>query len=518
LAPLFSLTSTRSWGVGEFLDLPAFAAWAASAGQDFVQILPITEIPETETSPYSALTAMAIDPIYIALPAVEDFRDLGGEAALSIDEQALLADVRASPRVRHATVRRLKGRWLRRCHDRHRTVEATGGPRAARFANFTRANAWWLDDYATFQALRTRFAQQPWWEWPDPLKTRDARAIDAARLEHADEIRYRQYVQWIASEQWAEVRRAMAPTRVFGDLPFMISGDSPDVWTRQDQFRFDATVGAPPDAFSETGQDWGLPPWRWDVMSAAGFEWMHQRARRNAQLFDGLRLDHLVGLYRTFIRPTDPAIKPFFAPADPPTQTALGERIVRAYLGSSAEIVAEDLGTVPDFVRASLKRLGVPGCKVLRWERQWNLEGQPYLDPATYPEASVATTGTHDTEPLVCWWEDLPAGEREVVLRMPAVRRHLPASFKATQGAAMPPELVDAMLQALLDARSRLAIIPIQDVFGWPDRINTPAHVSDDNWTWRVPWPVDRWADIDTPRRRAEQLRTWTQEAGRSSS
>ena len=119
--------------------------------------------------------------------------------------------------------------------------------------------------------------------------------------------------------------------RVFGDLPFMISADSPDVWARQHEFRFDATIGVPPDAFSETGQDWGLPPWRADVMASNGFTWMRSRARRYGDLYDGFRIDHLVGLYRMYVRPIDKSHDAFF---DPPTSRRRS-RLAKRWSGSS---------------------------------------------------------------------------------------------------------------------------------------------------------------------------------------
>lgn len=518
VAPLFSLTSSRSWGVGEFLDLPVLAGWLRSAGQSLIQILPITEIPEAVTSPYSALTAMALDPIYISVPAVEDFRALRGTTPLTGVDRMVLDQIRRAPRIRHRLVRSVKSRWLRRAHARFLAHEVAGSTaRARELETFAGTEASWLDDYALFQALRQRHLLQPWWQWPEMLKRRDPGALDRARDELAAEIHYRKYVQWIAAQQWVEARRLSAPIEIFGDLPFMISGDSADVWTRQDEFRFDATVGVPPDAFSETGQDWGLPPWRWDVMARDDFAWMRARARRSAQLFDGFRIDHLVGLYRTFIRPIDPSVPPFFAPADDATQIRLGERLVSIYRESGAQIVAEDLGTVPDLVRLSLQRLGVPGYKVFRWERQWSTPGQPFLDPADYPDASVATTGTHDTDPLVCWWEGLPPAERDLVLRIPAIGRHLTgvALDAVVSSKTLPPVLRDAVLRALVDAGSRLVVLPIQDVFGWRDRINTPAQVSDENWTWRLPWRVDELDQIPNARARAQTLAGWTRDAGR---
>ena len=129
-----------------------------------------------------------------------------------------------------------------------------------------------------------------------------------------------------------------------------------------------------------------------------------------AALYDGYRVDHLVGLYRTFGRP--PGGEPFFNPSEEPDQTAQGETILGIFLESGAAIIAEDLGVVPDFVRASLTRLGVPGCKVLRWERDWHAPGHPFVDPREYPPSSAAMTGTHDTETLAGWWATAAIDER----------------------------------------------------------------------------------------------------------
>ena len=508
MAPLFSLASSRSWGVGEFADLPVVARWLRQAGQSFLQILPITEIPISETSPYSSLTAMALDPIYISVPLMEDFEALGGEGQLSQDDRNALDRLRRSARVDHHLIRQLKSRYLRAAHAHfvaaHRSRDDS---QSQNFADFVRDQQWWLDDYALFQALRQEHRLLAWWEWPAPLAQRHPDALIAAREQLSAEILYRQYVQWIADQQWAAAREGARPLKLFGDVPFMISADSPDVWTRQAEFRFDATVGVPPDAFSETGQDWGLPPWRWEVMAANDFEWMKQRARRTAALFDGFRLDHLVGLYRTYVRPLDRTTKAFFAPDDEATQRLLGERLVRLYLDTGADVIAEDLGTVPDFVRESLLQLGVPGFKVMRWERQWEAAGHPFIDPPEYPATSVATSGTHDTEPLASWWHDTDEEERQRMMAVPSVARYLKDS--------MPP--FDALLRALLDAGSALTIVPLQDVFGWNGRINTPALVSDENWTWRVPWDVDRLDEIPEARERARAFAEWTRSSGRAS-
>jgi 4-alpha-glucanotransferase len=486
--PLFSLASSHGWGIGEFGDLAEFAVWMREAGQSVIQILPIQEMPPLESSPYSAMTAMALDPLYLSLPEVVDFSALGGDQLLDGAERAEVARLRASPRIEYASVRRLKDKWLRRSFERFLKLEVSrGSQRALRFDQFCATQAWWLDEYVLFRALHAFHDEADWTRWPEPLARGDAAAIAAIRPSLQLETTYRAYLQWLAAEQWAEARRRAWPIRVFGDLPFMISADSPDVWARQNEFRFDATIGVPPDAFSETGQDWGLPPWRSAVMRQTGFRWMRNRARRYSALFDGYRIDHLVGLYRMYVRPIDKATAAFFDPPDEVSQIHLGQTLVQVLRGmdEATEVFAEDLGSIPPFVRESMARLKLPGLKVLRWERHWDRDGRPPIDPATFPARSVATTGTHDIEPLAA----TPDGQTE--------------------------EQRFAILQSLLSAGSLLALIPVQDIFGWTDRINTPAVVDEVNWTWKLPWPADSWLQEDEPLARADLLQEWTRRYGR---
>jgi 4-alpha-glucanotransferase len=294
---------------------------------------------------------------------------------------------------------------------------------------------------------------------------------------------------------------------IFGDLPFMVDGDSADVWSRPHQFRTDVSLGVPPDAFSATGQDWGMPTYNWDEMAADGYRWLRDRARRSADLYDGYRVDHLVGFYRTYGRKRGGG-EAFFSPAEVGDQEALGERVLGLLRDAGAEIIAEDLGTVPDFVRQSLARLGVPGFRVLRWEREWHVDGQPFRDPAEYPPTSVAASGTHDTEPMAVWWDRTTADERRKIGELPTVRR-------LTHGAELDeasysPAVRDVLLEALFASGSDLVLNVIQDVFGWSDRINEPATVGDGNWTFRLPWPCDLLGEVAEARERQAALIEWT--------
>ena len=510
LIPLFSSPSTSSWGIGEIADLAPLTLWLSAAGQSILQLLPLNEMAAGQQSPYSAVSAMAIDPVFIRLADVPDFVAIGGEAALGESDRTSLAVVRAALRVRHAEVRRLKEGALTAAFAWFYDREWSGDTDRARILRaFISKEAWWVDDYALFRALHDREGGRPWTAWPAAIRDRDAATLELARRDLAREILFHQYQQWIADSQWQNARAAAHAHGValFGDLPFMVDGDSADVWADQAHFRLDVSVGAPPDAFSATGQDWGMPLYRWDTMAADGFAWLRSRARRSAHLYGGYRIDHLVGFYRTYGRPRDGGA-PFFSPADEPSQLALGERVLGIMREPGSEIIAEDLGVVPEFVHRSLARLAVPGFRVLRWERLWDAPGQPFRDPAEYPALSVATSGTHDTEPLITWWDETSPHERRMMNDVPAIRRIAGDVDLVT--APFQPAVRDTLLEALFSSASDVLLLPVQDVFGWRDRINVPATANADNWTFRLPWPCDRLDDIPEARERQARLRDWS--------
>jgi len=508
LIPLFSCPSTGSWGIGDIGDVEPVTAWLASAGQQILQLLPLNEMAPGQQSPYSAISAMAIDPVFIRVTDVAEFMALGGEAALSPGDRDVLAAVRRAPRIDHHAVRRLKRTSLRAAFERFLDAEwRRETPRARALRAWVAEQAWWIEDYSLFRALHAREHERPWTEWPEALQRREPAAIDRARRELADEVLFQQYLQWTAGTQWRHARQHTHGVALFGDLPFMVDGDSADVWARQQQFRLDVSVGAPPDAFSASGQDWGMPLYSWETIAMEDFRWLRERARRSADLFDGYRVDHLVGFYRTYGKMKNGG-EGFFTPPDEPSQLALGERVLQLLRGAGAEIIAEDLGTVPDFVRASLVRLGVPGYRVFRWERKWHTPGHPFRDPSEYPPLSVVTTGTHDTEPMAIWWESVPDADRRQISELPTLR----ALANGTDLIRAPynPAVRDVLLEALCASPSELLLLPVQDAFGWRDRVNEPATVTDENWIYRLPWPVDRLDEIAEFRERRDQLRAWS--------
>ena len=189
-------------------------------------------------------------------------------------------------------------------------------------------------------------------------------------------------------------------------------------------------------------------------------------------------------------------------------QTRQGERVLDVLSAPGARLIAEDLGVIPDFVRETLARLGIPGFKVLRWEREWEAEGKPFRDPGGYARVSVATTGTHDTETNAQWWEESPEEERHAVAA-------LFAKDGVDPDGPFDERVRDAILELMFRSRSDIALVPIHDVFGWRERINTPAVVSNDNWTWRLPWPVDDLQRHPVAAERARYMRDLIARSGR---
>lgn len=512
LIPLFSLNDEADCGRGEILSLIPFSELALAMGHRVVQLLPLGETSPSETSPYSALSVFAIDPLYISLSALAG---LSREAARARDSLGLgTGRERATlRRISREQLRAAKLPLLRRAFARFRR---RGGARErAALERFTDENRGWLHDYALFRALKERLEWSSWESWPQELRDRDPAAIDSARRELASEIAMYSYWQFVAHSQWQRVRDH-ARTRgalLGGDLSFSPARDSAEVWANRDLFRFDRLIGTPPDAFSEKGQRWGLPMPDWQRMREDGFAWWRMRIRHARRLYDLFRIDHVVGLYRTFSFPADSEDAPgSFTPADEPAQLAQGEAFIKMVIeeaGVSA-LIAEDLGTVPPWVRASLTALGIPGYKVVRWEKNWDTAEQNFIAPATYLELSVATTGTHDTETLAEWWRETTLRDRMMLTAALSLTHRIDPRRRI-----LDLDMLDAILEALYASPSRLVITPIQDLFAWTARINRPGTVGPQNWTWRLPLPLSRLRASGAVATRAARLRAIAERTNR---
>ncbi len=503
LIPLFSIRTRDDLGRGEILSLAPMIDFALSMGHRVIQLLPLDETGPDDLSPYSAMSVMAIDPMYISVSGLPGV----GRVVQARARQAV-GKARFVPR---AITRREKFVLLERAY---RATRARGGrDDGAQLDAFIEANSYWLHDYALFRALKERFNWTSWETWPAEIAKRDSAALALARRDLADAIEMYCHWQFVAHRQWSEMRAYASSHGAFigGDLAFSPCSDSAEVWANQGEFDLSRTVGAPPDGFNPKGQRWGLPLPNWSQMRAEGFKVLRARARHASALYDLLRIDHVVGLYRTFNFGSELDAPGIFTPIDEVDQLRQGEEVIRTIKQEvgATELIAEDLGTVPPWVRQSLTRLGVPGYKVMQWERDWGHADEPFLGPSTYPELSLATTGTHDTEPLTVWWHSQPIAEREKFVR------ELGLEGKVNPRRMLEESARDAILAMLYAAPSQLVIIPIQDLFGWSARINRPGTISDSNWTYRIPLTLERMRRSRAIQSRVVKLREIAVKSGR---
>jgi 4-alpha-glucanotransferase len=485
--PLFSVRTRRDWGIGQITDLPTCAAWIQRAGQKLLQILPPHELSPGENSPYGALTAFGLDPIYVGVEAIPDLDAGAIDEILGDEGKRTLERVRSAERVDYDVVRLLKARAFRVAFDRFRAREwERGTPRAARLAEFIRQERWWLDDLALYAVLREAHGGWGWMTWPQDERDRSTGAMNRARDDHARRILEVAYMQWTLLEQWREARRRMHELEVdlMGDLPFIVGAESADVWSHASQFLLHLELGAPPDDFSADGQAWGLPAYDWLAMEADDLAWIRARARHAGLLYDRFRLDHVVGYFRQWVKRRDGPDRGRFDPEGAEAQRARGQRVLGAMLEElraaddvdPPRAIAEDLGVVPPFAREALRELGMPGYRVLPWEK----DGGVLRDPHNFPTDSVASWSTHDTPPILAWWDELPEEDR--------------TEFSKRTG--IEPSMSDdprtlAYLRHLYDASSELALVLVQELLGIRARINKPATVGAENWTWRLPRPIE---------------------------
>jgi 4-alpha-glucanotransferase len=501
LIPLFSLRSIGDFGRGEIGGLAPMADFALAMGHRLIQLLPINEVAPGETSPYSALSVFAIDPIYVSADGLPGLDAAAGASARAAGHPADQIALRA-----------VKDELLERSW---RAFKSNPEPRLrASFEGFTEANRGWLDDYALFRALKDDFSHSLWETWPDGLRDREPRALADAARRLADRIARLKYFQFVAHRQWDRMRTRLSEQGVMigGDMAFSPCRESAEVWANQSMFDPARSVGAPPDEFSAIGQRWGLPMPNWRRMRADGFGLIRARVRHARKLYGVLRIDHVVGLFRTYCYPAGGGVEGGFDPSDEDAQREQGQEILAAIAAEAGpmQIIAEDLGVIPPFVRKSLASLGMPGYKIARWEKENTPAGERVACPANYPAVSLSTTGTHDTETLAEWWAQAPADERRAFAEGLRIADRIDSATAALSESAL-----DAILESVYAAPARLAIAPVQDLFGWDDRINLPGAVIATNWSWRLPFDLERFAEDPARRRRIKKIRAITERTGR---
>ncbi len=444
----------------------AFLDWAASAGLRLWQILPLVP-PGAHDSPYAGLSAFAGNPLLVS---PEWLLEEGLLPSAALENAPGFRD----DRVDFEAVRAFKDRILRTSFAHARALGASVTDLVARFVA-SPAQTPWLDDWTLFAALRDAHGGSTWTAWEPELAAREEGALVEARKTLADEIEFHRYTQFLFFRQWERVKRAAnaRTISILGDLPIYVALDSADVWSQRRLFAVDAAgrpetvAGVPPDAFSDDGQLWGHPLYRWDVLEAEAFDWWIERVRANVRVADLVRLDHFRGFAGYWSVPagaasaregrwtTGPGLMLFLA--------------IRHALGD-VPIIAEDLGEITEDVRHLVATLGLPGMKVLQFAfGEMDSEHLPHH----HVPNSVVYSATHDNDTAVGWYTAQPDWARQRFRDYFGVDGRDPAGV-----------LVRAAYASVADR----AVVPLQDVLalGPAARMNVPGRAHD-NWTWRAP-------------------------------
>jgi 4-alpha-glucanotransferase len=554
LAPLFALRSEDDLGIGDTAALREFVDWAAENNFRLVQLLPINETGN-DNSPYNAISSVAIDPCSLAI-SPETIPDLSEEAYREVLNGFPLSELRDGP-VKYRLVKPLKRRLLEVAF-----AKFMEGPkntvRPRKFRAWLKEHSAWIEGYSLFRALMDENGGTEMWDtWPESQQTlQNAQEWLTVQKEEVQKrlelkMRFFQYVQWIAFEQWREVKVYCDSKGValMGDVPIGVSYYSSDVFCNPEIFNLRWSGGAPPETFFKTdpftekwGQNWGVPLYRWDVLRQTNFAWWRQRVRAVREIFHLFRIDHILGFYRMYSFPWRPkrnaeftyltqeqaqAITggdlPHFTPRDDTTQEHRdanrrdGEEYLRALLEEAGEyrLVGEDLGVVPDYVRPSLGSLGIAGFKIPQWEHQPDQRIVPGED---YTRLSVVTYATHDHVPLATIWDDLAAaaqkGDKQAKWDLDQFCDY--GGFGIDRIKPITHPIHEALLSALFQSNSWLAIVMITDVFCEKTRFNVPGAVADSNWSERVNATPAQWGKDKTRAAKMQRIAELIEASGRA--
>jgi len=454
------------YGLGDLgPDAYRFIDRLADSKQSFWQILPL--VPSCAgDSPYAASSAFAGNPLLIP-PA-----KLVEEGLLDHDD--LAGSVRfPSQKVDFQAARNFRFPLLRRAFERFQGAQLQF--KEAAFKPFCHDNAFWLEDYALFMALKDAHKGAPWWNWGRNLLSRQAPALARARSRLAGEIEYQRFLQFCFFSAWAALKRHAneRSVRIVGDIPIFVAHDSSDVWAHQDLFALDdrgkptVIAGVPPDLFAPTGQRWGNPHYRWDVLAGTGYRWWIDRLRETLRQVDVVRIDHFRGFEAYWEIPADLPTAERGRWVEGPGEALF--RAIESALGQRLPIIVEDLGMITPEVIALRERLGYPGMRVLQFAFGGD-DINPHR-PENYIQNCVVYTATHDNDTTVGWFASLSEKERR------SVREYL-----GTDGSDIAWDLIRLAMRSIAD----IAIVPLQDVLslGSEARMNFPGK-AEGNWVWR---------------------------------
>jgi 4-alpha-glucanotransferase len=472
-----------------------FADFLAGAKQHLWQMLPLGPTGYGD-SPYQCLSAFAGNPMLISLDAL--VRD-------HLLDASDLAGVPPFPEniVDFAAVAAFKIPLLRKSFE---LFEAQAGDKSKeQFGSFCHENVHRLDEFALFMALREAHKLAAWNTWEEGLRDREPKIVRRWKREHEREVVYHQYLQFVFSRQWAELRKYCADRgiKLVGDIPIFVALDSTEVWAHREMFYLDergqptVVAGVPPDYFSKTGQLWSNPLYRWDVMAKNGFEWWMERLRATLSLVDMARIDHFRGFEKYWEIPAHDETAANGRWVEGPG-AAFFESMAKAF--GELPLIAEDLGLITPEVHALRERFGFPGMRVLQFAFMSGSADDHHL-PHNYPRNCVVYTGTHDNNTTVGWFKG--EGPQATTLSDEARTRERKQALKylGTTGGGINWDLIRLAMMSVANT----AIIPLQDVLGLgaKARMNTPG-TRTGNWSWRFTASMltdelrDRLADMTT--------------------
>lgn len=475
-------------GIGDFG--PAayhFAQLLAGAGQSLWQFLPLGPVsPALGNSPYSSPSAFAGNPLFISpdllvregLVSHAD-ADTAHEVALEECASAHLPLCRAfrddyGSRVAYEQVTRARRKLLHTAFERNRHCLDQNGD----FRAFCREQGYWLEDYARFVTIKEAHGLKPWYLWPEPFKRREGSALAEWDARESAAMQRERFIQYLFFTQWRALRRFCNDSgiRLIGDAPIYVTHDSADVWANPQFFHLDAdgnpvtVAGVPPDYFSVTGQRWGNPVYRWDVMAADGFSWWLKRVSHNLLLADYVRMDHFRGFAGYWEIPAEETTAVNGRWVDAPGME-LFEALARHV--THLPFIAEDLGVITADVRELKNTFALPGMHVLQFAFGGKLVDNPDV-PFRHMENAVVYTGTHDNPPTREWLAHVSRNERD--------------NLNAYVGYCVEEEdAARTLLRLAMASPARMAVAPLQDVLslGAQTRMNTPS-LPEGNWTWRA--------------------------------
>lgn len=467
---LLHITSLPSaYGIGDLgPDAYKFVDFLFKSKQSYWQILPLNPTdPIFGNSPYSSFSAFATNPILISPELMVNDGFLSKKDISSLPRFS-------KDKVDYDLVKEYK---LKIFDIAYKNFAKGKGSRSG-FEKFAKKNSIWLDDFALFFALKEKYTDGMWNSWPKKIKDRDPKELDKFEKENKAVIEKVKFLQYVFVKQWEDLKKYCNDkgVKLIGDIPIYVSFDSVDVWMSPEKYILDEdknpvfVAGVPPDYFSETGQRWGNPVYDWEVIKKSGFAWWIERLKQNFNLFDIVRIDHFRGLVAYWSIPAEEetAIKGEWV--NVPCYEFMDALIAKF---GKLSIIAEDLGIITPDVERAMEHFHLPGMKVLLFAFNGDLNTHPYL-PHNFKENSIVYTGTHDNNTAMGWIEN-EATEHEINNLRSYINKEVNLN-----------EANWELIELALGSRSRIAIVPLQDIFGLgaDARMNTPGTASD-NWEWR---------------------------------